>query len=238
MTLLCLGIVWLLLQGATPPSTISTLGPTGPWLAVDDLTQMGRLAKEAGGELWLVVGEAPEFGRSKNWYATAYLQSDSQSHGVRRGRWILVHAELEDFNAFGKAKVWRARRGPGTYAQVSVDGSRRDQVPDSRDLSRPFPIVAARSLDPPSLSNEWIAEIVSLIRESPAIASPPYPDHPLASISATRVEGTWPIGRLAVIDASRVEVTTLHPEETRGQSVTLRHDGTSWRLESIRMFVQ
>lgn len=48
MTLLSLGIAWILLQGAAQTSAISTLGPTDERLTSDDLTRIGQLARGGG----------------------------------------------------------------------------------------------------------------------------------------------------------------------------------------------
>jgi hypothetical protein len=225
-----------LLSQTTIGVPVSVVGRTAAHLQPDDIAQLQRFASEAGGELWVVHAEEPEFGNSRDWFAGLYLRPESGSDGVRRGRVITVHARLEDLNAFTRPKTWELY-SHGTYAQVPVAGTDMERIAEPRDLNRPFRVVNSANHDASSLSNATIARIVSVIR-----ASRPAPPRDLTTdsrpvISQLHVEGAWPIAQIAVIDDETVAVSLPYPDLLRGQHVRLRYDGAVWRVESINMFI-
>jgi hypothetical protein len=143
----------------------------------------------------------------------------------------LVKASLPSQTAYGAAKRWELVSA-ADYAQVLVQGTKPHAITGSRDLNRPFRIVG-------TLDDEALFGIVSLIRTSPKVPTPPdtRTSQPIAGIF-TQVEGSWPI--VAMIrqgDAVEVSLLDTKPSEKSGQKVVLRGSGRSWTIDRLFFWI-
>ncbi len=223
--LLYLCMVVLSLQNATPTPELIRFGYTGPQFRADDIAQITRIADAAGARPWILVGH-PGF-PPWIWNAQVYLAPDVVGERVRRGRVDTLAAELEGPHAYDRPKTWRSE-GTGRYAQIVAPGSSPDALPDARHPSRPFVVHGV-------VSDEELLEVAALIRSSPTIQSG-RPDHPLSEISSNIVHGSWPIGRVDR-EAPDVVLVWLMLREGYGQTVRLRLNNGSWRIEALGVVV-
>jgi hypothetical protein len=223
-------IAWSLIQVPSAQSIIR-LGPTGNRLSADDLAQIARLARENGGEAWVVVAYPPPFDSGARWYATVFIGPSNWKSDLNLGKTLSIVAALNSPTAYEGQKTWRVDR-VGQYAQVPVPGSDPRFVPGGRDLNRPFPVAG-------SVDEEALKAIVSLIRSSPTVQPPKSTTgQPVAPIF-TKVNGQWPIARVLFRDSAAAEVslTDERPAEKSGQSVTLRKTATGWSVQGLSYWI-
>lgn len=223
--LLSLCIAVLSLQSPTPPLGLIRFGHTGPQFRPDDIAQITRIADAAGASPWILVGH-PGF-PPWIWNAQVYLAPDVVGERVRRGRVETLAAELEGPHAYDRPKTWRSD-ATARYAQIVVPGTSPDAIPDARHPSRPFVVHGV-------VSDEELLEVAALIRRSPTVPGG-RPDHPLSEISSNIVHGAWPIG-LVERRAPDVIVVNLMLREGHGQTVRLRLEGGSWRVDGLGVVV-
>lgn len=220
----------LLLGGQALAIAPIRLGPTGDRLTNDDLDQIGRLSQGVGGAVWVLVGHPSTF--ETTWSVVRRrVEPDRASPNVRRGRIQLVKASLPSQTADAAAKRWELVSA-ADYQLVVVQGTKPHAITGSRDLNRPFRIVG-------TLDEEALFGIVSLIRTSPKVPSPPdtRTSQPIAGIF-TQVEGSWPIVEMIRQgDAVVVSLLDTKPFEKSGQKVVLRGSGRSWTIDRLFFWI-
>jgi hypothetical protein len=191
----CLPLIgWALIQVALARPVIR-LGPAADRLTADDLAQFDKLARQKGGEAWLVLTyPPPPVSEPSLWYALVFIAPSTWHSTINTGTTLSVAATASD-----GPRTWRVER-VAQYAQAPVSGTDPRAVTGGRDLNRPFPVWG-------SVDEEALKALVALIRSSPTV-SPPISTtgQPVAPIF-TKVNGSWPISRVVFRDAGSVEVS-------------------------------
>ena len=220
----------LVLQGATTPAFVR-IGPTGEFFTPDDLAQITRLAEEAAGQPWLLIGLAQPFDPRPGWDTEVYFEPDRSAPGIRRGRGVNVEARLASKADYAGAKTWRLS-STFVYAQVTVPGREPASVEGSRDRHRPFRVHG-------DISDEVLLAVIAIVRSSPTVPRPAgvAPDQPYSPL-LTEVRGTLPIVRVRIEGDNTIAVSLgTDPSGYSGQTVYLQTSGGKWVVRSLRAFM-
>jgi hypothetical protein len=223
--ILGIAVVAGLVQTASAVPT--RLGFSGDRFTADDLHQIDALARDAGGTVWIVTGEAPSFVPGR-WWGLVFLRPDHIGGVVRRGRAFSVSAAIPTSDAYDVPKTWR-REGPvRDYAQVAVQAQNPDAISGNRDVARPFLVTGL-------IDDDSLAALVAMLRTSPRYAGAAVNEKPVLSI----VDGSSPIASIISEAGADVRVGLIGPDlrEKEGQSVQLRHVGTQWTVTGITFWI-
>jgi TonB-like protein len=211
------------------------MGPESSRLTDADIERIrGLLPPKA--EPWLCMSEgesvgAPEPGvRRISWLVQVYLQPDSMSPQLRRGRIVFVEALLPARSAFDKRGAWQIWPTAGTsYGQAPVSGRNPSDVTGEQDLNRPFSVTEGPNGE--RLTDEDLVGIVGLLRRSAERRSQGPPQ------VFTEVQ-PWAITDVHWDGQNAVSVHLLDPEpaSTRGQLVLIRRSPNAWLVAQIRPF--
>jgi hypothetical protein len=174
-------------------------------LSRTSVKEIVRLAGSTGRPVWLLVGDTSQTLPEMR-FIDAYLEPDSSSATIRRGR--VAHLESAIVN--GTAVQWRVRSGDSQYAQVARESSHWHRALDDRSIERPF-IVDGHFTD------QELISLVSFVRRSPEPERTVDPDGTIR-VAFLGVEGTLPI---TAISRGRSDVIVVLQSSTRsGQTAT------------------
>ena len=177
---------------------------------------------------WLFNAFGQGYVLEPKWYVDAYLEPDRVAPRLRVGQTATVIATLTAVGAYDGVRRW-SRGVTGRWAQVLVAaGDDPLSIKDPRDVARPFRVFG-------DIADDDLVSVVDFMRSSP---ENPTPQPPTAAAIFRRVEGTWPIQRLEVVDGVvSVELIDLSPGEKSGQAVVVRRVGSRWTITRITAWI-
>ena len=229
-------VVWsLVFSLQTPPATLHRVGPTAAHLSADDVAQITRIASDAGGQPWVIVGrQLPLLPPSDMlWFVDVYFAPSQSGEHVRRGRAMTLTSRIPSRGDFGTTRTW----SPATmgepffdWAQVPEPGRHADDVTSSRDINRPFRVIGA-------ISDDALIGAMAAVRLSPALPLPAgWPPGQPISEHALRVAGAWPIA-LVMAEGDGVGVhLRVGENESGGQRVLVRERNGQWEVALAGFF--
>ena len=226
-------------SGPEPPvrmvGGLPTIGVESSRLTDADIQQIRSLLPGTS-KPWLVVsgGEmvgSPRAGvRQVSWLVQVYLQPDSTSPQLRRGKILFVQALLPTSGAFDRRTAWNVWPTRGTsYAQAPLSGRSSSDVTGEHDLNRPFSVTEGPNGE--RLTDEDLVTILGVLRRSAERRSPG-PPQVFTEIQPWTITDIHWDGQTAV----RVNLLDSNPASTRGQSVQLRRSPSGWIVTEIRAF--
>jgi hypothetical protein len=190
-------------------------------LSNSDVAEITRRAASVGKSVVLLDGDVSQV-LPETWYIDAYLEADSTSAAIHRGRVLRLESEVVE----GKAVRWRTRFPVTSYARVPTSPTTRP----SGSLDRPFLLDG-------SFSDEELIGLINYIRTSPQTGAQTIREAGGGIIggSGFSVEGTWPV---TSVGRSGNDVRVWLQNSTRsGQTVTLIRERGRWVAVHVVMWI-
>jgi hypothetical protein len=158
----------------------SRFGAVGESLSERDLEQIAELAKAAGKPVWLLLGFRPLISGVTT--LEVYLQPDTSSERLRRGRILLVAAETP---LVASEKLdWKVK-GTKDYAYVPPAGQLVEIVSE-RDISWPFAVTG-------DIDDDTLISLVTFVRSKPPVPGVPEGSGP-REVPGAPLFGVWRVG--------------------------------------------
>jgi hypothetical protein len=208
---------------------VPCIGPGAPHLTPEHMRSIRALVPPSSRGPWLVLALARS---ERRWSIRAYLEPDSVTPQIRRGRVLVAETALILEAGYDQPMKWQDMKIHMYYAQVPVKGRPATEVLGERDLNRPFNVFEPGPL---ALADQDVVSIVEFLRGHAAAGAATPPD---ANSLRTEIQ-PWPVQSIyptAPVLPDTVSVTltrggTLLP---RQQSITLRREGATWTIVELR----